>query len=94
MVLLLFCILLVFGYIANNGDAETLQPIDFVMIAIACLALLAVVYFFLTKLFGKKARRRVSFQGDRVAAKTVENITGGNTFETGEEDNEDRAYFQ
>lgn len=77
-------------FIANDGDAENLTAIDYVMIALAFVGCCGVIYYFLRKLLGKKARRRVSFEGERVAAKTVENITN-----TGiEEDNEDRAYFQ
>eukprot|EP01040_Poterioochromonas_malhamensis_P005401 gene5402-5795_t len=74
---------------SNDGDAENLTAIDYVMIALAFVGCCGVIYYFLRKLLGKKARRRVSFEGERVAAKTVENITN-----TGiEEDNEDRAYF-
>jgi hypothetical protein len=70
----------------NDGSQETLTTLDYFMIVLAFLSIILAIAYFLYKLLGKKKRRRVSFEGERVAS----NIVGSMT----EINNEDRAYYQ
>lgn len=70
----------------NSGDKEKLSALDYIMIALAGLAVLGGCAYFLYMFFGKKKRRHVSFEGERIA----ENIVGP----LADLDHEDRAYYQ
>lgn len=70
----------------DDGDNEKLTALDYIMIALAAIAVIGGLGYFLYKFFGKKKRRHISFEGERVAT----NIAGP----LAELDHEERAYYQ
>lgn len=70
----------------DSGHNERLSVLDYVVISLAAIAVLAGAGYFLYRFFGKKKRRHISFEGERVAT----NIAGP----LAELDHEDRAYYQ
>jgi len=68
----------------GGGKNETLTTADYVIIALVLIGIIIGLVYFLRRVMGKKMRRRVSFEGERLAARTVDNLT---------ESHEDRTYF-
>ncbi len=75
--------------IDDDGQPAGIEVMDGLMIAVAFCACIYGVYYFLQRMFGKKQRRRVSFESERIAARTVENMTDGYDDGMGH-----KAYFQ
>jgi hypothetical protein len=69
----------------GNGTAETLTTTDYVIIALVVFAIVMCTSYVLHKMFTKKMRRRVSFEGERFAERTVDSLVATP---------EDRTYFQ
>lgn len=69
----------------EKSAKEKLQPIDYVTIVFVLLGAIAGSIYLLFKFLGKKERRRLSFESDRIAQKAVDSLA--------EEDIEGRAYF-
>lgn len=75
----------------NDDDKnEKLTILDYIIIIFAGLALLYGVYYILMKMLVRKPRRRVSFEGEKLAERTIENFLGNGI----DEFHEDRAYFK
>eukprot|EP01031_Cornospumella_fuschlensis_P032974 gene32974-39879_t len=71
----------------DDGSAQKLSALDYVMIVLAALTIIGGIAYLANLIFGKKKRRHVSFEGERIAAR----IAGGEEGAQVAED--DRAYY-
>eukprot|EP01038_Epipyxis_sp_PR26KG_P007787 gene7787-10578_t len=74
---------------SSSNDNEQLSIMDWFMIVLFILCVLFGIVYFLNRLFGKKQRRRVSFEGERIASNAVNNISAN-----AGDNHDEKQYYQ